>query len=104
MRVWRETTLLEAEHPSLAGHFPGNPLAPGVLLLDRVMQAVARGWPRYRVSGLPQAKFVHPWRPGEHLDIVLEKSTPGRLSFVCQHAGQPVAHGLLNVEINEDRS
>ena len=102
MRTWRETTLLEPGHPSLAGHFPGNPLAPGVLLLDRVMQAAARGWPGKRVSGLPQAKFVQPWRPGQRLDIVLEEVATGRLRFACRHAGQLVAQGQLGLEAEGD--
>lgn len=104
MRTWSETTLLELGHPSLPGHFPGNPLAPGVLLLDRVMQAALRGWPQCRVCGLPQAKFLQPWRPGQTLHILLEEVAPVRLRFACQHAGQIVALGQLNLEIAGDAS
>ena len=28
------------DHPSLPGHFPGHPVVPGVVLLDRVLQAI----------------------------------------------------------------
>ena len=28
------------DHPSLPGHFPGRPLVPGVVLLDRVLEAI----------------------------------------------------------------
>jgi len=31
---------IPADHPSLPGHFPGNPVVPGVLVLDRVLDAV----------------------------------------------------------------
>jgi 3-hydroxyacyl-[acyl-carrier-protein] dehydratase len=34
---------IPAEHPALAGHFPGAPVAPGVLVLDLVLSA-AESW------------------------------------------------------------
>ena len=30
------------DHPALAGHFPGNPIVPGVVLLDLAIRALAR--------------------------------------------------------------
>jgi len=29
-----------ADHPVAAGHFPGNPIIPGAMLLDEVLQAI----------------------------------------------------------------
>jgi 3-hydroxymyristoyl/3-hydroxydecanoyl-(acyl carrier protein) dehydratase len=29
-----------SEHPALPGHFPGHPIVPGVLVLDRVLTRV----------------------------------------------------------------
>ena len=43
-----------ADHPSLQGHFPGNPIVPGVVLLDTVIANVelATGSPKYsRAAG-----------------------------------------------------
>ena len=33
------TVTIAAEHPALAGHFPGAPILPGVLLLDEMVRA-----------------------------------------------------------------
>jgi 3-hydroxyacyl-[acyl-carrier-protein] dehydratase len=57
-----------ADHPAFAGHFPGNPVAPGVLLLARVARAVARAC-GVAISGAPAVKFLAPLRPGERFEI-----------------------------------
>lgn len=65
-----------ADHPSFVGHFPGQPLLPGALLLAQVLEAVL-GAPalRARLGETPQlaaAKFQAPVRPGATLRIVLQ--------------------------------
>ena len=37
----RVSDAVSAEHAAFAGHFPGNPMVPGVLLLARVARAAA---------------------------------------------------------------
>lgn len=49
------------EHPCYAGHFPGEPIVPGVLLLDLIVEALRRGAPRL-IDGV---KFHHAVRPGD---------------------------------------
>jgi 3-hydroxymyristoyl/3-hydroxydecanoyl-(acyl carrier protein) dehydratase len=53
-----------ADHPSLAGHFPGNPVVPGVLLLDQVFQELLR-LTGQEFSRLQQVKFASALKPGE---------------------------------------
>ena len=55
---------IAADHPSLPGHFPGHPLVPGVLLLDRVLQAVLR-LTGQDVTQLRQVKFTSALFPDE---------------------------------------
>jgi 3-hydroxymyristoyl/3-hydroxydecanoyl-(acyl carrier protein) dehydratase len=57
---------IAADHPALPGHFPGEPIVPGVVLLNEVLHATGR-----RMS-IPWAKFHAPLRPGEEFAIRIE--------------------------------
>src|SRR5438034_504129 len=90
------TVTIGAEHPALAGHFPGAPILPGVLLLDEMLRAVeqerSHARTRWRIGA---AKFVKPVRPGETLTLEHEPLANGSIRFHIASAGQPVAHGVL---------
>lgn len=90
------TVTIAAEHPALAGHFPGAPILPGVLLLDELVRAVeqerAHSGSRWRIGA---AKFVKPVRPGETLTLEHDVLPNGAISFRISSAGHPVAHGVL---------
>ena len=76
------------DHPSLPGHFPGNPLVPGVVLLDAVF-ALAPARP----AKLLRAKFPAPVRPGEEVEVAFEARGANRLAFTCRCRGAVVLTG-----------
>src|SRR5256885_10777436 len=90
------TVTIGAEHPALAGHFPGAPILPGVLLLDEMLRAVEQerscAGIRWRIGA---AKFVKPVRPGDTLTLEHEPLPNGSIAFHIASAGQAVAHGVL---------
>ena len=63
-------------HPSLPGHFPGNPIVPGVLLLDHVLVTLQKATGR-RVSCLQQVKFMSALRPEERAHASCEVEGAG---------------------------
>ena len=97
------TVTIAAEHPAFAGHFPGAPILPGVLLLDEMVRAVeqerSHARTRWRIGA---AKFVKPVRPGETLTLEHEPLPHGSIRFSISSAGQPVAHGVLVPAIAPD--
>ena len=63
---------IPADHPALPGHFPGQPIVPGVVLLDRVIEAIEAGQGPLPPLRLPQVKFLQPLLPGEAARIEFE--------------------------------
>lgn len=68
MTEQRQHDCVRADHPSLPGHFPGTPIVPGVVLLDRVLAAVAPAVGR-PLAGIPNLKFLQPLLPDRPFEI-----------------------------------
>lgn len=91
----RARAQVPAAHPCLAGHFPGNPVVPAVVMLDLVLDAV-HAWlgPQWRLGRLVVAKFLAPLRPDDPVDLELTL-TGTRVDFLCARAGTVLAHGTM---------
>jgi 3-hydroxyacyl-[acyl-carrier-protein] dehydratase len=90
--VWQ----VPLDHPAFAGHFPGHPIVPGVVLLDHAMRLAQaqtgrsdQGWT------VSQAKFLSPVGPGEELRFVLTPVAGGACRFVVRAGERDVASGSL---------
>ena len=66
-----ENFRIGSDHPALPGHFPGGPVVPGVVLLDRIAAALER-WCGQRIAALPQVKFLAPLLPEEDAELHLD--------------------------------
>ena len=101
MNEQRFTWQVPVAHPAFAGHFPGHPIPPGVVLLDRVVFLAQTGLAKDRGVGsgdwvVSQAKFLSPVGPGEALDFVLSPDARGGWRFnVAGADGRAVASGSL---------
>ncbi len=86
---------MAASHPALPGHFPGDPIVPGVVLLERVVAAVERAFAA-NVAGLPQVKFLRPLRAEETAELRIERTaTSAKFSI---HRGQDlITSGTLEL-------
>ena len=66
--------VIAADHPSLPGHFPGRPVVPGVVMLDRVLELIESRYPEAAGAPLrlPQVKFLQPLLPEQTASIELQ--------------------------------
>jgi 3-hydroxymyristoyl/3-hydroxydecanoyl-(acyl carrier protein) dehydratase len=60
-------------HPSLAGHFPGAPIVPGVVILSLVLKAIGHQLPNIVLDTLLSMRFHTPLRPGQPLMVQVEQ-------------------------------
>lgn len=87
-----------ADHPAFAGHFPGQPILPGVVLLDEALQAARALVPSAARWSLPQAKFLRTVAPGEVLRLRVRTLPSSVLAFEFLRDGVVVAQGQLKPE------
>jgi 3-hydroxyacyl-[acyl-carrier-protein] dehydratase len=87
---------IPGSHPSLAGHFPGQPIVPGVLVLDQAVALVLRDYPSKRLAELTNAKFLAPVLPGDEVTVSCSEAAGG-LVIICEVAGRTVLRGLLHL-------
>ncbi len=89
---------VRADEPSADGHFPGNPVIPGAVLLREVIRIVARDGAA-TCCEIRSARFFQPVRPGDRLTIRWDAQHAGDISFTCATgtAGQRVLSGTIRM-------
>ena len=59
-------------HPAIAGHFPDNPIVPGVVILSRVTDAIRQQLPNIVLGTLLSMRFYAPLRPDRPFNVRTE--------------------------------
>lgn len=86
---------IPVDHPSFAGHFPGRPIVPAVVLLDAA-QRVIEAASDLVLSGIAVAKFHSPAGPGEALVLDFALSG-GAARFEVRCGERKIADGRFVV-------
>lgn len=84
----------DAAHPSFAGHFPGQPIVAGVLLIEQAADAL-RDWRGLGVAQVIDAKFLAPLLPGEDAELELVALAGSRYRVTVRRDADTLMRGTL---------
>ena len=89
---------IENTHPSLAGHFPGQPIVPGVVILQHVMAVFKKSYPKHSVRELMNVKFKHFLEIDAAAEIFFNENSTHQFDFQIKQKNSLIARGLLITE------
>ena len=84
-----------ADGPWFEGHFPGQPILPGIAELVLIARALAPGGDAAEVSAIPFARFRGLVLPADRLEIEAIPRGDDGVRFEVRRAGDVVANGAL---------
>lgn len=92
-----------AEEPFFRGHFPGNPLVPGVILTEALAQtaglAAGQAGRTFLLSAIRGMKFLRAVRPADEIILNARKTavigTLWQFEVAARVAGETVAEGVV---------
>lgn len=94
MAAHEAALVLPDPHPSTEGHFSGNPIIPGAVLLQTVVDMIGTARPGDRCLSVPATKFLAPVRPGATLTVGWD-DTGADIRFTAEAGGVRVMTGTL---------
>ncbi len=88
---------INPDHPALPGHFPGNPVVPGVVILEQLFAALGEVHPGRTCTGVRRMKFLRLLRAGERVEVRFGEAKADGILVKASVAGEPLIDGRLTL-------
>jgi 3-hydroxymyristoyl/3-hydroxydecanoyl-(acyl carrier protein) dehydratase len=75
--------LVSSQHPALPGHFPGQPIVPGVVILRLVTQQLRQQLPDWHIGGIKKLKFLAPLAGDQNFTLHCKPVKNNGVRFKC---------------------
>jgi 3-hydroxyacyl-[acyl-carrier-protein] dehydratase len=95
------------DSPWFDGHFPGEPILPGVAQIGMVFDAIRKARnPNLKISSVRRVRFKRIIRPDDQLKIIAAplKKEAGSYSFRILIQDEVVCSGMMTVENRKGRT
>lgn len=89
---------IRSDEPASVGHFPGNPIVPGAVLLREVLRILAAD-SEATCCEIRAARYFQPVRPGDRLTVRWDTPAAGDVAFTCSTGtvGSRVLSGTIRM-------
>lgn len=95
--------IIPADHPALAGHFPGRPIVPAVVILAKILTFVEQVDTLSAPWKIKNTKFLSILEPGARALVEIEAGSE-TLRFTCRSGSAVIAKGILTRLPSESQS
>jgi 3-hydroxyacyl-[acyl-carrier-protein] dehydratase len=95
------TFAISREDPSLDGHFPGQPVVPGVVILAECLALIEAALGKGPVAALRDVKFRRPLAPEESVAVRYAWQASDRINFAGYVGDAVLVSGVALLEVTQ---